>query len=74
VILRFSLNILHSHWNRFVIQIGFSLKKIQLEHKLKTRYAKSINISDLLEEFYAKVNMVLQKDIICLDEISSNSC
>ena len=74
LMLRFSLNISHSHLNRLVKQIGFSLKKIQLEHKLKTRYGKSINISDLLREFYAKVNMVKLKDIICIDETSLNSC
>jgi len=35
-------------------------------------YGKFINISYLLQEFYAKVNMVKLKDIICKDVTSLN--
>ena len=71
--LKFSLNISHSHFSRVVKKIGFSLKKVKLEHKPKTRYGKIININNLLQEFYIIINKFELKDIICIDETSFNA-
>ena len=73
LMLTFSLNISHSHLNRVVKKIGFSLKKVKLEHKPKTRYCKIININNLLQEFYIIINKFELKDIICIDEPSFNA-
>ena len=73
LMLRFSLNISHSHLSRVVKKIGFSLKKVKLEHKPKTRYGKIININNLLQEFYIIINKFELKDIICIDETSFNA-
>jgi transposase len=35
LVLKFSLNISHSHLNRIVKKIGFILKKVKFEHKTK---------------------------------------
>ena len=71
--LKFSLNISHSHLSRVVKKIGFSLKKVKLEHKPKTRYGKIININNLLQELYIIINKFELKDIICIDETSFNA-
>jgi len=71
--LKFSLNISHSHLSRVVKKIGFSLKKVKLEHKPKIRYGKIINRNNLLEEFYIVINKFKLKDIICIDETSFNA-
>ena len=73
LMLKFSLNISHSHLSRVVKKIGFSLKKVKLEHKPKTRYGKIININNLLQEFYIIINKFELKDIICIDETSFNA-
>jgi len=73
LILTFSLNISHSHLSRVVKKIGFSLKKVKLEHRPKTRYGKIININNLSQEFYIIVNKFELKDIICIDETSFNA-
>ena len=73
LMLKFSLNISHSHLSRVVKKIGFSLKKVKLEHRPKTRYGKIININNLLQEFYIIVNKFELKDIICIDETSFNA-
>jgi hypothetical protein len=71
--LKFSLNISHSHLSHVVKKIGFSLKKVKLEHRPKTRYGKIININNLLQEFYIIINKFELKDIICIDETSFNA-
>ena len=73
LMLKFSLNISHSHLSRVVKKIGFSLKKVKLEHRPKTRYGKIININNLLQEFYVIINKFELKDIICIDETSLNA-
>jgi transposase len=73
LMLKFSLNISHSHLSRVVKKIGFSLKKVKLEHRPKTRYGKIININNLLQEFYVIINKFELKDIICIDETSFNA-
>jgi transposase len=73
LMLKFSLNISHSHLSRVVKKIGFSLKKVKLEHRPKTRYGKIININNLLQEFYIIINKFELKDIICIDETSFNA-
>ena len=73
LMLKFSLNISHSHLSRVVKKIGFNLKKVKLEHRPKTRYGKIININNLLKEFYLIFNKFELKDIICIDETSFNS-
>jgi transposase len=73
LIFTFSLNISHSHLSRVVKKIGFSLKKVKLEHRPKTRYSKIININNLSQEFYIIVNKFELKDIICIDETSFNA-
>ena len=54
-------------------KIGFSLKKVKLEHRPKTRHGKIININNLLQEFYVILNKFELKDIICIDETSLNA-
>ena len=73
LMLKFSLNISQSHFSRVVKKIGFSLKKVKLEHRPKTRYGKIININNLLQEFYLIVNKFELKDIIYIDEASFNA-
>ena len=73
LMLKFSLNISHSHLSRVVKKIGFSLKKVKLEHRPKTRYGKIINMNNLLQEFYVIINKFELKDIICIDETSFNA-
>ena len=73
LMLKFSLNISHSHLSRVVKKIGFSLKKVKLEHRPKTCYGKIININNLLQEFYLIINKFELKDIICIDETSFNA-
>jgi transposase len=73
LMLKFSLNISHSYLSRVVKKIGFSLKKVKLEHRPKTRYGKIININNLLQEFYLIVNKFELKDIICIDGTSFNA-
>ena len=73
LMLKFSLNISHSHLSRVVKKIGFSLKKVKLEHRPKTRYGEIIDINNLLQEFYITVNKFELKNIICIDETSFNA-
>ena len=73
LLLEFSLNISHSLLHRVVKKIGFSLKKVKLEHKLNTCYDKVKDINTLLKEFYLNVNKFKIKDIICIDETSLSS-
>jgi len=70
-LLGFSLNISHSH--HIVKKIGFSLKKVKLEHKPNTCYDKVKDINTLLKKFYLTVNKFKIKDIIYIDETSLSS-
>ena len=54
-------------------KIGFSLKRVKLEHRPKTRYGKIININNLLQEFYIAINKFELKDTICIDKTSFNA-
>jgi len=69
-LLEFSLNISHSHLHRVVKKIGFSLKKVKLEHKPNTCYDKVKDVNTLLKEFYLTVYKFKIKDIICIDQTS----
>ena len=71
--LKFFLNISPSHLHRVVKKIGFSLKKVKLEHKPNTCYDKVKDVNILLKEFYLTVNKFKIKDIICIDETSLSS-
>ena len=71
--LEFSLNISQSHLHCVVNKIGFSLKKVKLEHKPNTYYDKVKDVNTLLKEFYLTVNAFKIKNIICIDETSLNS-
>lgn len=73
LLLEFSLNISPSHLHRVVKKIGFSLKKVKLEHKPNTCYDKVKDVNFLLKEFYLTVNKFKIKDIICIDETSLSS-
>jgi hypothetical protein len=73
LLLKFFLNISLSHLHRVVKKIGFSLKKVKLEHKPNTCYDKVKDIDTLLKEFYLTVNKFKIKDIICIDETSLSS-
>jgi hypothetical protein len=72
-LLKFSLNISLSHLHRVVKKIGFSLKKVKLEHKLNNCYDKVKDINILLKEFYLTANKCKIKDIICIDKTSLSS-
>ena len=71
--LEFSLNISHSHLHRVVKKIGFSLKKVKLEHKPNTCHDKVKDINILLKKLYLNVDKFKKKDIICIDETSLSS-
>ena len=71
--LEFSLNISPSHLHRVVKKIGFSLKKVKLEHKPNTCYDKVKDVNTLLKEFYLTIDKFKIKDIICIDETSLSS-
>jgi hypothetical protein len=73
LLLELFLNISPSHLHRVVKKIGFSLKKVKLEHKLNTCYDKVKDINTLLKEFHLTVNEFKIKDIICIDETSLSS-
>ena len=51
LLLEFSLKISESHLRHVVKKIGFSFKKVKLEHRPKTHYDKIIDINNLLQEF-----------------------
>ena len=73
LLLEFSLNISHSHLHCVLKKIGFSLKKVKLEHKSNTCYDKVKDVNNLWKEFYLNVNKFKIKDIICIDEILFSS-
>ena len=73
VLLEFSLNISPSHLHRVVKKIGFSLKKVKLEHKPNICYDKIKDVNILSKEFCLTVNEFKIKDIICIDETSLSS-
>jgi len=72
LMLKFFLNISHSHLSCVVKKIGFSLKNVKLEHKPKTYYDKVKDVNTLLKEFYLTVIAFKIKNIICIDETSLN--
>jgi hypothetical protein len=46
--LKFSLNISHSHLSRVVKKIGFCLKKVKFEHRSNTCFDKVKDVNTLL--------------------------
>jgi hypothetical protein len=56
-----------------VKKIGFSLKKVKLEHKPNTCYDRVKDVNTLLKEFYLTIDKFKIKDIICIDETSLSS-